>query len=573
MLVKPIIPLATVTLLTILALAPESCCQVKGGPTSPDGKAAIATDLPPEQRMKNTGGSDGPSGPGSGSGLCVWTSIEHAARWQNVRALHGLQKKMTQLPGGGWPQRVDQLLPKFAPGVKYLQYEGSDLTVLRLALDSGRMPSITYGGKDWFYGQSQVIQHMVNLVYLDDKWACILDNNHPADDSLVWCTIPEFRARWFGWDGAGRPRSQGWAVFLVAPPPPPLPTLSPARTAEVGHVCDCGPGCPGGCDCGCQPAVVFGQRRGGGGGCPGGVCGPSMGGDLFTPYLPAAVPVMQPHAQPGAQPVSQGKPLEWHALEGYGAQYRWLYQGHKLLGRWNLDTGEYHLRDNTGGKELWFPAVCPVAPPGTERKANNGPGEDVNQKDFGMKWAPKGPESCKVNGKPVTKAEFVEAMVAGVNLPDDSKLLRLTFIAPAAERAKLEAALLVAPLLEWKDRIVYQGYDPGEWAVDPKLGYQPGILIQRPADALGFGQACAFMASFTSAEDVAEGLRRAADPKFDPMKVPSPKAPLPSVPGPGGDPLAGAIPLEVFGLGALMLMAFLLVVGTAVSIILTRNRE
>lgn len=55
-----------------------------GGPTAPDGRTEIHVDLPPSQHLKNKGGSDG-------AGLCVFTSIDMAARWQDVKQLIGFR--------------------------------------------------------------------------------------------------------------------------------------------------------------------------------------------------------------------------------------------------------------------------------------------------------------------------------------------------------------------------------------------------------------------------------------------------------------------------------------------------
>jgi len=174
-----------------------------GGPTSPSGKE-VECDLPLSQRTKNVGGRDG-------AGLCVFSSIGHAARWQNEKRLVDFQKQMTKEPGGGYPEKVDRMIAKYGKGTPYIQYEGRDSTILKLALKTGRMPSVTYDGHDPHYSGS--IAHMVNLIYLDDQEACILDNNFI--DELVWMSTKEFSERWTG-DG-------GWAVILLAPPPPPPP--------------------------------------------------------------------------------------------------------------------------------------------------------------------------------------------------------------------------------------------------------------------------------------------------------------------------------------------------------------
>lgn len=180
--------------------------SVEGGRTSPDGSEEIQIDLPGAQQMKNTGGRDG-------AGLCVFTSIEHAGRWQNVDSILGLQTKMTKEPGGGYPSKVEKMLEKYCNSAQYLQYEGNDPALIKLALTTGRMPSVTYGYSPRYSGK---IAHMVNAAHLSEKWAAILDNNFPGENKYEWMTPNEFKKRWISGGG-------GWAVVLLAPPPPPLP--------------------------------------------------------------------------------------------------------------------------------------------------------------------------------------------------------------------------------------------------------------------------------------------------------------------------------------------------------------
>jgi hypothetical protein len=189
-----------------------------GGPIAPDG-SEIQVDLPGELHRKNSGGM-GPGGPGTGSGLCVFTSIEHAAIWQNVTQLNGFQKWMTSKPGGGYPEKVDKMIAEFCaerklPVPKYLQVQGNDLEILKLALNTGRMPGITYSySPSGRYG-GQRIAHMVNLVHGDGKNWCVLDNNFPGADKYEWMNTQEFvRAYTAG---------EGWSVILLSPPPPPSP--------------------------------------------------------------------------------------------------------------------------------------------------------------------------------------------------------------------------------------------------------------------------------------------------------------------------------------------------------------
>jgi hypothetical protein len=184
--------------------APGSSITI-AGPTF--NGVEVTCDLPVSQRTKNVGGRDG-------AGLCVFSSIGHAARYQNEARLKDFQKDMRKEPGGGYPQKVDKMIARYGAGTQYVQYEGSEPAIIEMALRTGRMPSITYNGHCPHYG-NQTIAHMVNIVYLDDKHACILDNNFIGANDLVWMSRADFLKRWRG-DG-------GWAVVLLAPPPPPAP--------------------------------------------------------------------------------------------------------------------------------------------------------------------------------------------------------------------------------------------------------------------------------------------------------------------------------------------------------------
>ena len=192
--------------LALLLFSQIEATSVEGGRTSPDGAEEIQIDLPGGQQMKNTGGKDG-------AGLCVFTSIEHSGRWQNVDSILGLQQKMTREQGGGYPSKVEKMLAKYCDGAQYLQYEGSDPALIKLALTTGRMPSVTYGYSPRYSGK---IAHMVNAVHLTEKWAAILDNNFPGDTKYEWMTPAEFKKRWVSGGG-------GWCVVVLAPPPPPMP--------------------------------------------------------------------------------------------------------------------------------------------------------------------------------------------------------------------------------------------------------------------------------------------------------------------------------------------------------------
>lgn len=187
-------------------------------PIAPDG-TQIQCDLPTALHMKNTGGI-GPGGPGTGSGLCVFTSIEMCASFQNVPELYGWQKWMTHKPGGGYPQKVAAMIEQYCreKGVRppdYIQAEEATLRTVQLALKTGRPVGITYcfspSGR---YGGAK-IAHMVTLLHCDSKWACVCDNNFPG--TYEWMSVEELMRT------ARCGQGNLWCVVLLNPGPPPPP--------------------------------------------------------------------------------------------------------------------------------------------------------------------------------------------------------------------------------------------------------------------------------------------------------------------------------------------------------------
>jgi hypothetical protein len=198
--------LGTVLLLTSLVIG----ASVDGDKT-PDGRTAQIV-FPQADRMRNKAGSDG-------SGLCVFTSIEHTGKWQGIPGILGLQQWMTRKQGGGYPEKVDLVVRAYCkeqgiPVPEYVQVQTQDLPLLIEALKSGRMPCITYcispSGR---YG-GQKISHMVNLVHGDTDWWGVLDNNYP--EQVEWLNTQEFiKAHTFD-------KHPWFIVFLGSGPPPNL---------------------------------------------------------------------------------------------------------------------------------------------------------------------------------------------------------------------------------------------------------------------------------------------------------------------------------------------------------------
>src|SRR5947208_10444683 len=121
----------------LLLVADAGATPQLGGPVAPDGRRRVQIDFPLALRSANSVGRDG-------YGLCVFTSVMHAARWQKETPLEEFQALMRRELGGGWPEKLDRMIGKYAPGVDYFQYEGRDAAVLKLALASNRLPSVTY---------------------------------------------------------------------------------------------------------------------------------------------------------------------------------------------------------------------------------------------------------------------------------------------------------------------------------------------------------------------------------------------------------------------------------------------
>jgi hypothetical protein len=201
--------------LTLLVFAGDgTAAVVTKTPVAPDG-TPVQIDLPGPLQLRNKGGSDG-------AGLCVFTSINHAAYWHNVLCLQNFRDDMTKYPGGGYPQKVDKMVAVFAakyqqPVPRYIQIESQDIEILKLACRTNRMPSITYSYSPSGRYRGK-IAHMVSLVAADagpnHLWA-ILDNNFP--NSYEWMSEAEFRRTYL----AG---GQGWSVIFLGPGPPPVPS-------------------------------------------------------------------------------------------------------------------------------------------------------------------------------------------------------------------------------------------------------------------------------------------------------------------------------------------------------------
>ncbi len=184
-----------------------------GGRVAPDG-TQIQVDYPGDRHVKNVGGSDG-------AGLCVFTSIQHAADWGGVDVLADFQAFMRKRPGGGYPSKVDAMIKaicaeKGKEVPQYLNVEAADIELIEAALSAGHMVSCTYSRSPTKRYGGSTIAHMVNVVHAHNGQYAILDNNYIGDTRYEWLSRAEFESV--------RPR---WVVILLgqspSPPPPPKP--------------------------------------------------------------------------------------------------------------------------------------------------------------------------------------------------------------------------------------------------------------------------------------------------------------------------------------------------------------
>lgn len=163
---------------------------VVGGLTSPDGKTKVNLPLADLKLRRNI--SSG------GLGCCGSRALEYSARLAGVSALYDLPEKMRRdgIPGGDNQYSIARKMAKYAPTERYVQDNHSTIEVLAAILATQRMPCIGYDGHDPHY--SGHIMHCLNVVACDKAhdWVCILDNNHPKTDDLIWMGCREFTARW-----------------------------------------------------------------------------------------------------------------------------------------------------------------------------------------------------------------------------------------------------------------------------------------------------------------------------------------------------------------------------------------
>jgi hypothetical protein len=181
--------------LAILLLVTLTGCEPPPTLESPFQSPKIekpTVNLPLALRQSNWRGSQR-------EGSCAWASMISLLRWQGhyqiadwIRANYG---------NGARPVDTAQKLDR--AGVRYAYVTNGDVNFLEWSCRTRRGCAITVqGGK-----------HMICLVYLDDQWAAVLDNN--SVENFIWVPRETLIAEWKA--------SYGWAITPIYDPAAPLP--------------------------------------------------------------------------------------------------------------------------------------------------------------------------------------------------------------------------------------------------------------------------------------------------------------------------------------------------------------
>jgi hypothetical protein len=131
-------------------------------------------------------------------GSCVWASAISLLKWQGRPKTAAYIRR--NIGNGSWPENFAERADKI--GLRYAMTTNGDVKFLEWAIRTRRGAAITVLGG----------AHMVNILALDDKQACILDNNNP--DKLKWVPRDKILAEWAA--------SYGWALTPVYAPPAPI---------------------------------------------------------------------------------------------------------------------------------------------------------------------------------------------------------------------------------------------------------------------------------------------------------------------------------------------------------------
>jgi hypothetical protein len=232
------------------------------------------------------------------------------------------------------------------------------------------------------------------------------------------------------------------------------------------------------------------------------------------PWGPAPCPPVGGPVAPAMAPLF---PVHYEWRDSGEDNWTNLLFGGRQVGSWHRYDGFYrplHL-DGTFGP----PGPPPVPAPALAVRPRPAPARA--ELPTGVDLDKIGPSRITLNGVEVTR----EA-AAGVILPDDRSLLRVTVIGTEAACRQVTADLAAS---EWKGKVLVQEYRPAEWAVKPGFVTtgNPTIYCQAPD-----GRVLHRQDDYEGGLPALAGALRKADPKYDPAKDPDLRKPAPVAPEP-----------------------------------------
>lgn len=176
----------------------------------------------------------------------------------------------------------------------------------------------------------------------------------------------------------------------------------------------------------------------------------------------------------------------------------------------------------------------PLRDPGTA--ANPSRGRPIPNFGLAPDWARRGDGGYQTGSGPeaarfVEEARAASTAMGGEGAASGAKL-HLTVIGPEVSRAAVLQDLATHPeLATLRDRLLIQDYQPGEWPVDPALGFpadgSPAIVIQTaksPSDPKG-GRVVYRSRDYAGGPTALAQAIRKADPHYRPDRDPGPDAP------------------------------------------------
>ena len=160
------------------AQRPRPNPRVQPGPSVVAGRSydgdELTVDLPASEQMENIGSFL------DDAGMCVFTSIEMAARYCGIESFRGFRDWCAHTyNGGGDPDNVVEHIAAYCrfkgiPVPPYKQYEGTDPGPILAKLDStGRPACITYGQSPRYVSgrnPTGTVAHMTCCIGFHGKW-------------------------------------------------------------------------------------------------------------------------------------------------------------------------------------------------------------------------------------------------------------------------------------------------------------------------------------------------------------------------------------------------------------------